>query len=126
MIDRAAFYEMVTATVKLDPQTIHDEWLVGEDWVKVAYDEVLSPQNYTLQTTLTSAQAAEAVEAQAKALPEDRFLFVFYFNDDKGVRVGFFRTPSASVLEWGSSQCPPWFRWSTDAPSRYAKLMEDE
>jgi len=118
---RVTFYEAVTTTVKLDPQTCDDEWLVGADWVSMN-----GPAQMTLLYSLPTLLAAEAVVAQVDALPEGLYLFVAYFLDHEGIRVGFYRTSSEKVLEWGDTDCPPWFRPApVEGPSRYELLMED-
>lgn len=115
------FYEAVTTSVKLDPQSPDDEYFGCGTWF-----EMTGPIQMVLQTDLTPVEASQAVEREALALPSDRYLFVTYFHVKDGIRVGFFRSPKADILEWGETKHPSWFYWTGNTPSRYQLLMEDE
>lgn len=120
------FYEAVTTTVKLEPLDpddphSHDEVLFGESWTKMTGSCVKE-----LRQNLTQTEALQQVVDQVEALPPERYLFVMYFLVGKQVRIGFYRSPNASLLEWGDSECPPWCQPPVEGPSRYDLLMEDE
>ena len=114
------FYEAVTTTVRLDPQSHDDEVLVGTSW-----GDLDGPRDMWLRETIPAAEASLKVEQQALALPPDRYLFVAYFLDREGIRVGFYRSPKADILTWGETKHPSWFRWTGNDRSRYDMLMED-
>jgi hypothetical protein len=139
VLDRVTFYEAVTVTVKLSPLTDDDEHLVGDSWLSLDGQSI----PVTLQHSLPTPLAIDCIIANIRALPEDRYLLVYYFLDHEGVRVGFFRSSSPEVLEWGDRECPPWFlppvylgtkmcRRLRDAvevnetPSRWDILMDEE
>jgi hypothetical protein len=124
-MNRVAFYECVSTTVRLDGLTPHDEWSVGDSWVKRAGLMKLS-------NTLPRREACERVVRQIEALPEDRYLFIAYATPSltphmgEGIRLGFFRSPSEELLGMGDGKQPPdWFFPPAEGRSRYAALMED-
>jgi len=122
VLARTVFYEAVSTTVKLDPQTHDDEWFGGDTWLSMTV-----PTQMELRVPLIREEASAKVLVHASALPSDRYLFVAYFLDIKGIRVGFYRTPDEKVLEWGDREQPRWLRTpSVEGLSRYELLMEDE
>jgi len=116
------FYEAVTPIIKLDPQTHEDEVLYGKDWTMMT-----GSCSKELRQNLSHDEARRQVVAQVDVLPPESCLFVMHFtmpNDQ--VRIGFYRSPSTEILEWGDSERPPWCQPVVEGPSRYALLMEDD